>query len=80
MMGALGLWLISLVAGYYFFPGNHLNAWMFFIILLALHASELFVSFKVGKEKNLNSQTIIIKTLIFGFTWWVPVKKGIIEG
>ncbi|MBU3918071.1 hypothetical protein KKA14_21285 [bacterium] len=79
MISVIGLWILTLVAGYYLYPGSHLDAWRFFIALLIVHASELFISYKIGKGKNLSTQTIVIKTLIFGFTWWVPVKKGIIE-
>ncbi len=79
MISVLGTWVLTLVAGYYLFPENHLSAWRFFIALLVIHASELVISFKIGKEKGLSTQTIVIKTLIYGFTWWVPVKKGIIE-
>ncbi len=78
-IGALGLWGLTIVAGYYLFPESHLSAWGIFIGLLIVHASELSISLKIGKEKGISIQTTIIKTLILGFTWWVPVKKGIIE-
>ncbi len=79
MTGAIGLWIISLVAGYLLFPENHLKAWGFFIGLVILHSAELLTSLKIGKEKGLSVRTVITKTLLYGFTWWVPIKKGIMD-
>jgi len=79
MFGALGLWIISVVAGYLLFPENHLKAWGFFVALIIIHSSELMTSLKVGNEKGLSTSTTVIKTLLYGFTWWVPVRKGILQ-
>ncbi len=67
MVGAIGLWIISVVAGYLLFPENHLKAWAFFIGLVILHSAELFTSLKIGKKKGLHTQTIVTKTLLYGF-------------
>ncbi|MFH2129196.1 MAG: hypothetical protein ABIK68_02380 [bacterium] len=79
MAGALGLWVISLVAGYLLFPESHLKAWGFFFCLLVIHTAELPVSLRIRNKNNPSIQIVIMKTLLYGFTWWVPVKRGIID-
>jgi hypothetical protein len=79
MAGSIGLWILSVVVGFTLFPENHLAAWGLFIGLVIIHTAELPISLKIGKESGFSSQTVVIKTLLFGFTWWLPVKKGIIR-
>ena len=71
--------LFSLWLGYYLFPDNYLLAWSFFLALLALHLAEIpMTSLKIGREKNIPVPVTVVKTLLFGFCWWLPLKKGII--
>ena len=77
--GAIGLWILSVVMGYLLFPESHLKAWSLFIGLVILHAAELFTALKIGREKGLTTRTTVTKTLLYGFTWWVPLKKGIFD-
>ncbi len=79
MLGAIGLWVISIVAGYLLYPENNLKTWGFFIALVILHSAELPISLRIGNEKGLSVLYIVTKTLLFGFTWWVPIKKGIFD-
>ncbi len=79
MTGAIGLWVVSVVGGQFLFPENSLKAWSPFLALVVIHASELPITFKLGKEFGLSSQNVLIKTMLYGFTWWVPLKKGIID-
>ncbi|MBU2515425.1 hypothetical protein KJ966_29260 [bacterium] len=79
MIGAIGLWIISVVAGYLLFPENHLQAWSFFLGLVILHSAELFTAIPIGRKNGFSVRVSVVKTLLFGFTWWLPVKKGIIE-
>ena len=79
MAGSLGLWLLSGLA-IYLMPGSF--AIRFLPAGLALlHLSEIPVaSLRIGKEKGLSAGTVILKTFLFGFTWWLPLKKGILKG
>lgn len=48
------------------------------LILAAMHASEYFtVGKKVGAEAGVSPAKTLICTLMLGFTWWVPTKKGV---
>jgi len=66
-----------------FFPFNSGVIYVLWIcILLAwtiLHPLELAMSLPVGKEKGLTPEKIFMKTMLFGFTWWLPLKLGVFE-
>ena len=79
MTGSIGLWALSVVGGQLLFPENPLKAWGLFLILIVIHVSELPATFKLGRERGLSPHSVLIKTMLYGFTWWVPLKKGIFD-
>ena len=47
------------------------------ITLFLLHAGEyLLEGRKLAAEKGLNKLEALAQCLTFGFTWWLPLKKG----
>ena len=56
-------------------------AWMIVVFLLCVvHPIEIVVnSMAIGKKAGVPLPVIIIKTLLFGFTWWLPLKLGVFE-
>ena len=47
------------------------------IILLLMHATEyVTVGRKVAEENNLPAAEGLAQCLAFGFTWWLPIRKG----
>jgi len=47
------------------------------LLLMAMHISEYFiVARKLAKEKELCQIYTFVNCLCFGFTWWLPIKKG----
>ena len=79
MAGALALWTSAVLVGLVFFSSA---SWLALVVLVALfvvHCAEIPVASKVGREKGLSTSRVVIKTLIFGFTWWVAVKRGVLE-
>ena len=47
------------------------------LVLFAMHLSEYFlVGRKVAAQKGLTVLEGIAQCLAFGFTWWLPLKKG----
>ena len=47
------------------------------LVLFGLHAFEYFhVGRKVAEEQGLPAAEGLAKCLAFGFTWWLPIKKG----
>ena len=77
--GAIILYAVSIPFGYWLFPGKTLYAWSIFSGLLLLHTSEIAIVRKIGREKNVSLLRVVVKTILFGFTWWLPLKKGIIK-
>jgi hypothetical protein len=79
MYGSVALFAFSIWLGYYLFPDNTLCAWALFLGLVVIHLSEIpIVSLRIGKEKNIPLPAVIVKTFLFGFTWWLPLRRGII--
>ncbi len=53
--------------------------WGLYAALFVLHLFELKTALRVGREKGLSDLRIVLLNLIFGFTWWVPLKRGILR-
>jgi hypothetical protein len=75
--GAIILYAVSIPFGYWLFPGTNLSAWSVFAGLVLLHTLEIIITRKIGSEKNISFLRVAVKTILFGFTWWLPLKKGI---
>jgi hypothetical protein len=43
------------------------------------HLLELISSISIGKKARINTNTAVLKTLLLGFIWWLPVKMGMLE-
>jgi hypothetical protein len=69
---------ILLIGGGYAFNQPALG-WGLYGALFVLHLFELKTALKVGRDKGLSTLRIVVKNLIFGFTWWVPLKQGIVS-
>lgn len=66
----------SVVLGYLL--GNPLIGWLVFAGLQVLHLIELFtVSLKLGKERQIPVWEVVLKNQSLGFTWWLPLRRGI---
>lgn len=79
MIGAIGLWGISIIAGRMLYPHDQLKSWMFFAAVFAVHITEVPVIAFMFKDKDIPTGTVLVKTFLFGFTWWLPYKKGILN-
>ena len=48
-----------------------------FLILLASHAAEYqIMGKKVAEDNGIDTTEALVNCLCFGFTWWLPIKKG----
>jgi len=77
MAGAIGLYLLVL-AGLYLLPSTILASAVL-VGLLVLHASEIPHAKRIALPKGISARTTVIKTMLFGFTWWLPLKNGVLE-
>lgn len=47
------------------------------LLLMGIHAVEFLVfGLKVAKDNDIPLSVAIPNCLAFGFTWWLPIKKG----
>jgi hypothetical protein len=53
--------------------------WGLYEALFVLHLFELKTALRVGRDRGLYELRIVIMTLLFGFTWWVPLKREIVK-
>ena len=79
MVGAIALWVGVIFLGFVLFPDNTGAALLVPGALFLMHCVEIPLSSKIGRERGLPMARVAIKTIIFGFTWWVPVWKGIFD-
>lgn len=77
MSSAVGLYLLGL--GLWIFSSLPWIGAGLVIGILMLHIFELKTALMVGREKNLSTTRIYLKNLVFGFTWWLPLKKGVFK-
>ncbi len=75
MSFALGLYLLGL--GLWIFSSVRWLGAGLVLGILFLHICELKTALQIGREKNLPDARIWLMDLVFGFTWWLPLKKGV---
>ncbi len=80
MTGAIGLWAAAVGTGFYFMPETGISAWYFLMVVAGLHASEVPFVLNMLKDRDIAKGAIVLKTFTFGFTWWLPFKKEILQG
>ncbi len=79
MGGALALWTWAILAGLVFSSSASGLALVVLAALLVTHVAEIPVSYRVGRENGLSTSRVVVMTVIFGFTWWVAVKRGVLH-
>lgn len=72
-------WIFLILFGFVFTTGISMLAKVITALLFVIHASQLYITFKIGNDKDISPAMVVIKTLLFGLTWWVPVKIGVFE-
>jgi len=53
--------------------------WVLFGVLILLHIVELKTSLAIAKKHKVKTTRAFLMTVIFGFTWWLPLKRGLIN-
>lgn len=72
-------WIIVIV-GFIFPIENKLLYIAWLIILFAcagLHTIQLIFSIPLGRRAGFGYPEIVFKTLLFGATWWMPMKHAV---
>jgi hypothetical protein len=79
MFGAVVLWILSFWLSFLLFPESTIGKAVFPLALFVLHLSEVPLSSKIGKSKGISKLRVVLNTLLFGFTWWLPLKRGVLD-
>lgn len=81
MAGALGGWAISIAGLLKPIEDEKLKkAWQgIFCTWVFGHPLELGLALGIGRSRGLSTLRTVVKTLLFGFTWWLPLKLGVIK-
>jgi hypothetical protein len=46
-------------------------------VILAAHVLELPLAFLVLRGRQASPPRVMLMTLLFGYTWWLPARRGI---
>ena len=65
------------------FPIEDENFRIFWLVITCIwtigHPLELIVSIPIGRKAAISTGATVLKTLLFGFTWWLPVKMKVLN-
>ena len=79
MSGMIVFWCVIIVWGIFLFPGVPLYYTILVIAAITIHVLEWPIALKIGKAKNIPAFRTVAKTLVFGFTWWLPLRMDVID-
>lgn len=48
-------------------------------VIVVAHVLEIPLAMKVLKDRHPSMGRLIVGTVLFGFTWWLPAKKGVYQ-
>lgn len=80
MAGALIGWLFIFIGAAVGLKGNLHTFWLIILLVWGLcHPLELVISIPIAKKAGFSAEKTLISTLVFGLTWWIPVKLGVFK-
>ncbi len=76
----LVVWMFIIYGFIVHLSGTLYAVWAVFALLWCVgHPIELSKSIPIGKKAGVPLPIIIIKTILFGMTWWKPLSLGILN-
>ncbi|MBN1365348.1 MAG: hypothetical protein JW976_11130 [Syntrophaceae bacterium] len=81
MPGAVAGWIFILYGLLFPFHDKTVKIlWLAVVFIWGIgHLLELAASIPIGKSKGIPVRIVVIKTIVFGITWWLPLKLGFIS-
>ena len=81
MAGAVAGWMFIFYGAAFSFHGDVVKAiWILITLIWGLaHPLELMKSVPIGRKAGYTLEKTIIFTLVFGITWWIPVKREVFK-
>lgn len=78
MAGAVVGWLFIFIGAFASFKGGLHTIWLIITLLWAVgHPLELLAAIPIAKKAGFSAEKTLVNTLVFGITWWIPVKLGV---
>jgi hypothetical protein len=53
--------------------------WINLGLVGVLHALQLPLAFQAGRKAGVPTSRIVLKTMLYGASWWKPLKMGILR-
>lgn len=80
MAGAIIGWIFIFTGLFISFTGALQLLWLIITLLWAVgHPLEMMVALPIAKKAGYTPGKAVINTLVFGITWWIPVKLGVFQ-
>ncbi len=81
MTGSAAAWIFIIYGAFLAnLEGVAHTSWLIITLIWCIaHPLELFVSMPVAKNAGVSAVKTTIMTVLFGVTWWLPLKQGVFE-
>jgi len=80
MAGAVAGWVFILFGAASPFSGILYGLWVVVTLLWVIgHPLELAMAVPVAMKAGYSPAAAVVYTLVFGITWWIPVKMGVFK-
>jgi len=80
MVGAVVGWIFILFGAASPFSGVLYGLWIIVTLLWVIgHPLELTMAVPVALKAGYSPGVTVVNTLVFGITWWIPVKMGVFK-
>jgi len=80
MVGAVAGWIFIIMGAASPFSGVLYAVWIVVTLLWVIgHPLELAMAVPLAIKAGYSPGAAVVNTLVFGITWWIPVKKGVFK-
>jgi hypothetical protein len=81
MAGSVAAWIFIFYGAFLTkLQGASHTFWLIITLIWCIaHPLELFMSMPVAKNAGISAGKTIVMTVLFGVTWWLPLKQGVFK-
>lgn len=74
-------WLFFIYGLFVSFDSSLMNfLWWTVVLLWGIgHPLEMAFSIPIAKKEGVSLEKTIVKTMVFGIMWWIPLKLGVFK-
>ena len=48
-------------------------------VIIGLHVGELPLALQAARARGVGAGRAVVMDMLFGFTWWLPLRRGVIS-